>query len=260
MMISVFCDESGKFKDHPVISFAAIAGVPGDFTGLNDEWRRHLRLNGMTEFSMKQALRHALPLSPKRKAMGITNRIDALLPFVRCVRKHLQNIIAVAIDAKAYSVAPSILHQVWTQDPHYLLFARVVMKILKPLDKGDTLNIICDDEEEKAWSMYSLYRRIKLLYPDARKRLVSLSFADDEVFSPLQAADLVCSLARQQARKYLYNEDYEYSALWDALGSPLESDRLWSFEGAYIGAKEINKQAEDEQRIKKTRERRLLSK
>jgi hypothetical protein len=179
MMISAFCDESGKFKDQSVVSFATVAGTPKDFSDLHDDWQQHLRLNGLRVLTMKRALNASKPLSKKRSALGLANRLDALLPFVECIRKHLQNVLAIAIDVEAYKTASGVIRKSWTEDPHFMAFARIIIELVKPLRQRDVINVICDDEESTALPMYRLYRRIKLIYKDARSRLVSLSFADD---------------------------------------------------------------------------------
>jgi hypothetical protein len=261
MMISAFCDESGKFDSEPAVSFAAVAGTPAEFSEFHDEWQRHLRLNGLKVLTMKRALNATKRLSQKRSALGCANRIDALLPFIECIRKRLQNIVTVAVDVEAYKNAPSVIQGIWTQDPHFLAFTRTVIALLKPLRERDTINIICDDEEKTALPVYRLYRRIKLIYADARSRLASLSFADDEVFSALQAADMVASFMRLEAKKRFTNEDYEYAKLWKSLGSPKKDDRLWGFGGSFVGKVELSKLAADEARAKKAHaDRRLVSK
>jgi hypothetical protein len=40
-----------------------------------------------------------------------------------------------------------------------------VLEVLGLVDEQDGLSLICDDEEQIAWPMYQLYRRVKLIYP-----------------------------------------------------------------------------------------------
>src|SRR5580704_8344860 len=133
MLISAFFDESGKFKDHSTIAFGGVAAVPGDFNAFGSEWEKHLRLNGLKVLTMKQALNSRKPLSPKRKALGITNRIDALLPFVECIRRHLQNVVGIAVDVDAFKASPDHLRRVWSDDPIYMAFARTLLAVMEPV-------------------------------------------------------------------------------------------------------------------------------
>jgi hypothetical protein len=40
--------------------------------------------------SAKAVFNYSRPLSKKNADVGLTNRIETLLPFVSCIRKHLQ--------------------------------------------------------------------------------------------------------------------------------------------------------------------------
>jgi hypothetical protein len=213
MMISAFLDESGKFKDHSSISFAGVAGDPQDFAMFNTEWKRHLRLNGLSLLSMKNALNANKRLSEKRAALGITNRIDALKPFAECIRRYLQNVTNVTVDVEAWRATPTHLRNLWSDDPVFMAFTRELLAVMEPLGPNDNISVVCDDKEHTALPMYKLYRRVKLVYPDARRKMASLSFADDEVFPQLQAADFVSSLSRLEGKKRFHGEDYEYAAL-----------------------------------------------
>jgi hypothetical protein len=244
MIISAFFDESGKFKDHSTVAFAGVAGVADNLTKFCDEWRRHLRLNGLESLTMKKALNHKSPLSPKRAAKGITNRLDALLPFAVCIRRHLQNVLAFAIDVVAFKGCPERVRNLWGNDPHYMVFTRVLLEVMKALGEGDSISIVCDDEEDTAFPMYRLYRRIKIVSAEARKKLASISFADDRVFYGLQAADFVASLTRLQAGEKFFSEGHEYGRLWEELGKPQHGDNLWGFSGCMIDRAMINGVAE----------------
>lgn len=167
-----------------------------------------------------------------------------------------------AVDVKAFGNTPDHLRRIWSDNPHFLAFARTLLAVLEPLQEKDKINIICDDEESTALPMYRLYRRVKIVYADARSRLASISFADDEVFSALQAADLIASLTRLQARNVFHKEEYEFSRLFKILGQPETGDRQWGFSGNFCGADELTRIAEGEvkrqQRAKKAKRDRSL--
>jgi hypothetical protein len=61
----------------------------------------------------------------------------------------------------------------------------------------------CDEEEAFAIGCIKLFVNIRRTFPELRKRFVSLGLGDDKYFAQLQAADLIASLAGQEAqRKY----------------------------------------------------------
>lgn len=91
-------------------------------------------------------------------------------------------------------------------------------------DSDDKISLICDDEEEAAWPMYQFFRKVKVLYPDARDKLRAITFADDRWSFGLQAADLIVSLTRQEAAKRFFGIDYQYGPLFSALSNTAPKD------------------------------------
>ncbi len=159
---------------------------------------------------------------------------------MECIRKTVQTITTVAVDIKEYKKAPTNIHKLWGSDPVFLAFTRAIMEISHMVSPGDNLSVVCDDEEKTAWPMYRLYRQVKRVYPEAKDKLSSLSFADDDVFYALQAADFVSSLARLEARQKFNGEDYEYVALWNGFTTSKENDRVWDFSGVFMDREMIS--------------------
>jgi len=59
--------------------------------------------------------------------------------------------------------------------------------------------LYCDEEEAFAIGCIKLFVNIRRIFRELRKRFVSLGFGGDKYFAQLQAADLIASLARQEA-------------------------------------------------------------
>lgn len=230
MLITAFLDESGKFKDHSVVALAGVAGTPQDCTALSNDWERELHRAGLACLSMKECLNYNVPLSKKRPAKGMQNRLDALMPFITAIRRNARFAFSVAIDTSAFKLLSTDVQKVFAGDPYYVAFIRMVTSILEPLQEGDKLGLVCDDEEQTALPMYRLYRKIRVGWKDARTRLASICFANDEFFAPLQAADMVASLIRMKVRNSLHAESNDYGTLLEALCQPQDSDRMWAFD------------------------------
>jgi hypothetical protein len=81
MTVNAFFDESGKFKDHAVVSFCGVASAPAQFQAFSVDWGRCLLENGLQVLTAKDALNARMPLSDKNPAWGTANRIQALLPL-----------------------------------------------------------------------------------------------------------------------------------------------------------------------------------
>src|ERR1700730_10012119 len=87
--VTSFFDESGKFKDHKVISFGGVSSYNEDFRPFAEDWGRLLVKNGIRVLSAKSSLNARRPLSRRNPRIGIERRIEDLAPFVACIRKHL---------------------------------------------------------------------------------------------------------------------------------------------------------------------------
>ncbi len=245
MLIGAFFDESGKFKDHSTVSFAGVAGTQGDIQKFSDAWEQQLHRAGLKVLTMKEALNATMAMSKKRPAKGVAKRAEALLPFVECIREHLQLVISCAIDVEAFKALPSHVKKILANDPYYTAFTRILFEVMEPVHREDKLSIVCDDEEAVALKFYKLYRKIKLNYHDARSRLACLSFADDQVFPALQAADMIASLTRLEGRRVFGGSPYDYESLFNAFSQPIKTDRLWSFNTAFWGTEHLRGAADE---------------
>ena len=190
-----------------------------------------LQLNGLKYFSSKNALNPKRPLSKKNTDTGVEKRIATLLPFVLCIRKHLQVITGVAVDVDEFKRLPNHFFGIFGNDPAYLSFMRLVLKIIEFTGPKDIINLICDDEEKTALPFYSMYRKVKMWLPEARGKMRFISFADDQFMFGLQAADFVSSIISHQVTKELKLIDYDYAPLFEALTQlPERYERLWTVE------------------------------
>lgn len=213
------------------MTFGGVGCSATDMNPFWEEWHRCLYVNGLRTLTMKRALRHSVPLSDKNPALGAGARTEALLPFVAAVRRHLWIISAIALDVTAFKNLPSHYHQILGDDPFFTAFLRMLLEIMELTHHEDKLSMICDDEEEMALPMYKLYRRVKLIHPDARAKLKALTFGDDEWMHGLQAADLVSSIVRLEAGKRFSQMAYDYERLFSELTKPPNrdaGDKIWA--------------------------------
>jgi hypothetical protein len=254
--VSVFLDESGKFKDHKVITFGGIAAPSVEVNAFAKEWMRCLYINGIPALTMKQALRANRPLSDRNPSLGIEARIAALLPFIECIRQHIQVALGTALDVEAFKKLPSHCHQTLGNDPFFTAFLRTILEALELTHEDDKLTLICDDEEEMAEAMYKLYRRVKLVNPDARNKMKGLCFADDEWLYALQGADMVSSLLRREASKLFFQTPYDYEPLFAALTSDLDPSKhkMWACNFAFAGNDALRELANDLNKTSKPNE------
>lgn len=245
-----FFDESGKFKDHRVICFGGVASFAEHFDQFGHHWETLLNLNGLEMLSAKDVLNANRPLSKKNPDVGVEKRIRALLPFIQCVRKELLVVTGVAISVPAFKRLPSHFYKFFGTDPIYMAFARAMLHVVSFTPKNDKVSFICDDEESVALDFYRLYRRIKKVWPNARKKLAGISFVDDRYLFGLQAADLIAAIMRHEAGRKWHHKAYDYEALYSAIiQEPERHERLMKCDiafGADASLKDLAANLKDE--------------
>jgi hypothetical protein len=245
MLVSCFCDESGKLQNTPTSAFAAVAGWENQFQEFEREWKRKLRGSGLDCLTMKEALNHRRPLSHRQPALGLENRITALMPFVECIRRHLEMVVGVGVDSDSFRSMPDNLRDSLPKDPNLLGFILVLFEVLQYVDADDSLHIVTDDEERLAVPMFKLYRAAKRSYVDVRRKLAGVAFADDEIFVPLQAADMVSSLIRREVDLHFRADQYDYKPLYDALCDPQGRDKLCAANVLLVGKRDFGGLAQE---------------
>jgi Protein of unknown function (DUF3800) len=197
-IFQAFFDESGKFKDKRVTSFCGFCSPPSKLPAFEDEWNALLRHYGLPCLAMKRALRRKIPFSPTEPAKEREERNAVLRRFVECIRKHFELGVAVAVEVEAYKTwpYPSKKKIGGSDDPHYLSFMAAALGCAKFVANEDRLALVCDDEQATAINCYKFYQRMRVVDPEVKGKLVAITFADDEKFPALQAADLLASLFR----------------------------------------------------------------
>src|SRR5258708_40027158 len=98
-----FFDESGKFKDHRVISFCGVVASPESYKSFNDAWDALLRTNMLTAFHTIHALKANRSLSPVIRSESPAERCESLKPFVDCILNNLDLGVSVTVDVTGYS-------------------------------------------------------------------------------------------------------------------------------------------------------------
>jgi hypothetical protein len=101
-------------------------------------------------------------------------------------------------------------------DAHYMAFSTVVLDLIRyaKVRPDPAIEMICDEDEEKACMTYGLYRRYKQRNMESRKALKSIAFADDVYYHPLQAADLFSWVSRAEALHRFFREAFRLRELY----------------------------------------------
>jgi hypothetical protein len=224
-----YFDESGKFNDHRVVSFCGVVASPESLKSFTDAWDALLRNALMTHLHTTNALRISRALSPKIPKQSPSERCEALAPFVDCILDNLDVGIVVSIDVEAYLKWPAKAKKRLggSDNPTYASFAQAIGALkMHACRDDDRLSMMCDDDEETVLNFYKLYRRFKKIDPELKKKLVSLSFSDDNAFPGLQAADLIAGLIRLESLLRFGYHTHDFKPLVSRLMVPRQNQKL----------------------------------
>lgn len=232
-----YFDESGKYKDHKVVSFCGLCASISRSTALDQDWNYWLRHFGLSALTMKRALNHRVNLSTRVAHKGINARTNVLLNFVECIMKHAELIIGIAIDVPAFEWLSPETKRLLGKDPQYMAFSRAISDMTKYIPNGSHGSIICDDEEQFGVHSFKLYCKLRRHPKALWGKLTSISFANDDAYPMLQAADMISSITRLEARRRYMGETYEYEQLFEAMNKPHAGGPIFS--GGFFGKDEL---------------------
>lgn len=218
-IFAAYFDESGKHKEHPVVTFSGVCASTPKVQRFEEEWESLLRRYGLKSLHMVRALRPSVKLSDQIPRQSVDERIEALKPFVDCVNDYLEIGIMQAWDVKGFFALPKNARAKLgnPDDPYYTAFIRGVIELVDYVQEDDRISLICDDDMETAWDCYRHYRGIRRVHESIRKKTVSLTFADDRYFPALQAADMASFLIRLEAKRQFYGIPHSFVSLADYL-------------------------------------------
>lgn len=249
-----YFDESGKFKDHSVVSYCGIVATFEWWDRFNQEWEYLLRHYGLTAIHMSEGiLNFKRGLSAKHPALGEIARLAVLERFIRAIKEHCEFGVSYSVDVSAFRKLSSEAQRKLGGDPYYLAFHSVMGACVDHLkDTGrPNISLVCDDEEKYGIASYRLLNRLKLERPDMRKSIVSFCLADDKHFYGLQGADIMAYVSRTEAEtRFCGNPTHKAHAAYQQFVRVETKDRI-NFKAAFWGEEHLTELAEGIVRKKK---------
>jgi len=219
---SLYCDESGKFLDKKVITFCGLCASPSALDKFEDRWNQELRRTGLHYLTMKEALQADKELGPLIPKQSIKERIEVLKPFAACLVETFEFGVVIAVNVEAFRRTADQIKRETSggENPIYFSFINSMLQVGKHALDDDKVSLICDDDQGTAERFLKLYRRLKNIPEADCRKFCSITFADDITFAPLQAADMLASLARIQSDFEFYGTPYDYQPLFEYLAEP----------------------------------------
>jgi hypothetical protein len=210
----VFLDESGHFANSDHVCMAGYMANGSGWDALCEQWRRLLR-----EKYKIPAIHMREIMSPQGKspasAWDIERKVEMLREFICAIREHTSVGFGVAIDAKHYrNVVKAIEDAAHDQKRKTKPFkvqlfciariVRLVMAYLEEIGASEDerkTGLVFDDDEVYSKTCYGLLCELKKRVPLIRQTIVSVSFADDVWYYPLQAADILAYAGCHELKK-----------------------------------------------------------
>ena len=181
---NAYFDESGKFQKQNVVSFCGLVSLPEDWKKFDVSWKALLRKHGISFLHLSKS--------------GLS--IDALREFINCVTEHIELGIAVAVDSTALRSNPRNQILDVKGDPYRFAFMNAIGNALGHVGTTqDQICIMCDEEQEYFIKCFKLLATFKGFDPVLAHQIVGFCSGDDKAYPPLQAADLLSGIVRQEA-------------------------------------------------------------
>ncbi len=214
-IIASYWDESGKFEDQEIVAFCGFCLSASNVKRFEDKWRELLRRNDLSALKAHTALSERRALSSKIPAQTVEERIEVLKPFADCITEGFELGVAIAVKVEAFRrTAQHIKKKIaGGEDPFYFAFMLAITSLLNYRKSDEKMAVLFDDDEKTAKHCLTLYRKMKLENAQYRKALTSITFAEDETYLGLQAADLLSSLTRLHSDFELSGTPYRYEPL-----------------------------------------------
>lgn len=209
----VFLDESGHFSSSDYLCMAGYMATEEGWNQFCVAWQYLLR-----EKYKIPALHMREIMSPSGKspaaAWDINRKVDMLREFIFLIRKHAEVGFGVALDARFYREVVKTINLLAAKEgvrtkpfnTQMFCMARIVRLVMQyletsvPEDQRQT-SLVFDDDERYSKTCYALLCNLKKRVPAIKKSIVSIGFANDEWYSPLQAADLLSYATCNELKK-----------------------------------------------------------
>ena len=152
-------------------------------------------------------------------ALNNEERAEAMKPFADCINTNLEYGLIQALDVKGFNVLSKHIRAGLgsPNDPYFVAFARGLVALVDYVHSDDKISIICDSDLETAFSCFQHLKGVQRVHPRVRDQVISLSFANDDYFPALQAADMIAYIARLEARRQFYGIPHNYRHLLEYL-------------------------------------------
>ena len=191
------CDESGKLADSDCVVFAAAVATDDSWQVLSRKWSEILPAD-IPYVHMKEAMRFDGPFTRwKERRDDRDGLLEALAEMsIDLIAFHTQSPMNTAdFRTKVPQAAQERLRDVWYCGFETLMKSIAGDSVSK--DPNHRFHLFCDLTTDYAERALKLYMRMRM-HQVYRNLFPSLTFADDTEFPPLQVADMLAYVRKQE--------------------------------------------------------------
>jgi len=195
-----YFDDSGKWKDSDYVCLAGYLSDESGWNGFCADWRALLDKHGIPSVHVKDLL----PMQGPYRDLGwtLTKRDEVYNEFVSVIRKHVLVGFGMAVDARYWRAMKPEARKL-LGDPFMACFQRLMRRITDRLEAAgsqDPMPITFDDCSDYSQKCYSAWSALRKRDPRMMRLISAITFADDEIFYPLQGADVLANETNKHLR------------------------------------------------------------
>lgn len=208
-------DESGKFKDHDVVSLCGWISPYDFWEAFSAQWAAALEQFGMNELHTAEfmGLHGQYSNLRRRWGQGRERKKDkALTALATVIKKTMSKGVGAGIDAKYYRSMSQKFRDA-NGDPFYIAFQEVIRQSMKyvlayskfyALGQDVKISLIFDQNEDQAEQCLKILNKLKKIHADIRERITGICFCDRRSYAPLQAADFIAYVTKKEIERRIH--------------------------------------------------------
>jgi Protein of unknown function (DUF3800) len=192
--VFAYFDESGKFKDSQFVCIAGFVSDEAHWNAYAQAWGDLLQTHKIPTLHMRELMSFTGPF----KGWDREHAKKALAEFIDVIRRNVLIGLGVGFDSK-YLTSMRADTRKKIGDPQYFCFQRILRLLVNKLAeigyKGQ-IPVTFDDTQEHGARCYRMWSRLREEHPELKRYIPAITFADADMFYPLQGADVLAHQTR----------------------------------------------------------------
>lgn len=187
--MQVYFDGSGDFAKGDFLCLCGYAATGKEWEAFCADWNKKLAKHKIESVHMAEFMRREGAY--KKHNWSIEERDGVLGEYIDLILKYVRYGIGLGFDLKHFRTMQASRERE-TKDPYYFCFRRA-MEMMLPLSRAtqSRVSVVFDDHEKYSADCYKFWKQLRTRIPEMKRRVSSITFADDIAFPPLQGADIL---------------------------------------------------------------------